>query len=336
MAHDTRRVMSKPILISGIQPTGRLHLGNYFGALKNFIELQNSEKYECYFFIADLHALTENPTAKDLSKNIVNLTADFLAAGLDPKKSVIFQQSQVPAHSELARILETYAPFGELHRMTQFKEKSEGEKEGVNAGLFTYPVLMAADVLLYDTQFVPVGEDQRQHLELTRTLARKFNKKFGQTFFEPKEILASIPRLMSLNDPTKKMSKSRPAGCIFIDDEPEMIEGKFRSAVTDSGNEIRYDFLKKPAISNLLLIYGELSGTPVKELEKQLKGQTYLSFKKALAKIASDHFAVFRQKKAVLLKKPAALQKILQHGSGQARKIADKKILEVKQKIGLI
>ncbi|MEK9186070.1 MAG: tryptophan--tRNA ligase [Patescibacteria group bacterium] len=328
--------MPKPILISGIQPTGRLHLGNYLGALKNFVELQNSGKYQCYFFIADLHALTENPIAKDSNNNIINLTADFLAAGLDPKKSVIFQQSQILAHETLAKILESIAPFGELRRMTQFKEKSEGEKESANVGLFTYPILMAADILLYDAQFVPVGEDQLQHLELARTLTRKFNKKFGQTFMEPKEILTAIPRLMSLDDPTKKMSKSLPSGCVFIDDEPEVIEQKFRSAITDSGNEIKYDPKTKPEISNLLNIYSAVTGISIKELESQLKGQSYLVFKKALAQVVSDHFAAFRKKKSALVKKPAALQKVLQRGSGQARKVAEKKILEVKEKIGLI
>src|SRR3989344_4576965 len=168
----------KPILVSGIQPTGRLHLGNYLGALKNFVDLQNSGKYECYFFIADLHALTENPEPKELNKNIMSLAADFLAAGLDVQKSNIFLQSQIPTHSELARILENLAPMGELNRMTQFKEKSFTQQENSNAGLFTYPVLMAADILLYDAKFVPVGDDQDQHLELTRTLARKFNARF--------------------------------------------------------------------------------------------------------------------------------------------------------------
>jgi len=235
--------MAKPILISGIQPTGRLHLGNYLGALKNFVDLQNSGKYQCRFFVADLHALTENPNAKDLNKNIVSLAADFLAAGLDPKKSIIFQQSQIGPVQELKWILSPLTPTSELIRMTAFKEKvlqalkpEEREKitkekfekivEGTNFGLAEYPILMAADIMVFDGQLVPVGNDQLQHLEFARTLVRKFNNKFGQTFIEPKALLTATPRLMSLDDPSKKMSKSRPAGCLFIDDSPEEIERK--------------------------------------------------------------------------------------------------------------
>ncbi|MEK7086816.1 MAG: tryptophan--tRNA ligase, partial [Patescibacteria group bacterium] len=233
--------MQKPILISGIQPTGKLHLGNYLGVLKNFVELQNSGKYECYFFIADLHSLTENFDPAEKPKQILDLATDYLAAGLDPKKSIIFIQSQIPTHSELTWILNAITPMGELNRMTQFKEKSEIAPKNVNVGLFDYPVLMAADVLLYDTQFVPVGDDQLQHLELTRTLARKFNGKFGKTFIEPKALLTETPRLMSLDEPKKKMSKSRPTGCLFIDDSPSTIRAKIKTAVTDSGKEIKYD-----------------------------------------------------------------------------------------------
>lgn len=329
-------ITERPVLISGIQPTGRLHLGNYLGALKNFVDLQNSGKYQCYFFIADLHALTENPEAQNLSKNIINLAADFLAAGLDPKKSTIFQQSQISACDELARIFETIAPMGELKRMTQFKEKAGEQQEMSNVGLFTYPILMAADILLYDAASVPVGEDQLQHLELTRTIARKFNSRFGETFVEPKAILTSTPRLMSLDDPTKKMSKSRPAGCLFIDDSPEDIERKIKTAVTDSGSEVKYDPQNKPAVSNLLAIYRELSGKPMEKIEKMFTGKGYADFKKSLAKVVIDYFADFRKKKAALLKKPATLKKVLNAGSKKAREIADRKIVEVKSKLGLL
>src|SRR3989344_2452365 len=189
--------MKKPVLISGIQPTGRLHLGNYLGALKQFVELQNSGKYQCFFFIADYHSLTQDFDPKQKTKEVLDVATTYLAAGLIPKKSTIFVQSQVPEHTELAWILNTITPFGELRRMTQFKDKSDSQSENINVGLFDYPVLMAADVILYDAQFVPVGEDQLQHLELTRELARRFNNRFGKTFTEPHPILAKTPRVMS-------------------------------------------------------------------------------------------------------------------------------------------
>ncbi|MEY4731277.1 MAG: tryptophanyl-tRNA synthetase, tryptophanyl-tRNA synthetase, partial [Candidatus Parcubacteria bacterium] len=219
---------SKPVLVSGIQPSGRLHIGNYLGALKNFVDLQNSGKYSCSFFLADLHSLTEPVSGEEQRKRIMELTADFLAAGLDPKRSVVFQHSQIPAHSEAAWIFNTITPLGELYRMTQFKDKAEHQKENVNAGLLTYPTLMAADILLYDAKFVPVGNDQDQHLELTRTLARKFNVKFGKTFVEPQALHTPTPRVMSLKDPTKKMSKSQPETCLFLDESSAEIEKKIK------------------------------------------------------------------------------------------------------------
>ncbi len=327
--------MNKPILVSGIQPSGRLHIGNYLGALKNFVDLQNSGKYQCYFFIADLHALTENPEAKDLSANIINLAADFLAAGLDPKKSVIFQQSQSPSHTELAWILGTLTPMGELRRMTQFKEKSGGEKETANVGLFYYPVLMAADILFCDAEFVPVGDDQLQHLELTRILARKFNAKFGKTFTEPKPILTKTARVMSLKNPEKKMSKSDPQSCLFIDDSPEEIMAKIARATTDSGSEVSYDTEKKPGLSNLIDIYAALSHMEPKLVVKEFAGQNYAHFKSRLAELVSDHFADFRKKKSALMAKPQTLSAALKSGSEKAAEVAHKKIAETKMKIGV-
>jgi len=326
----------KPILVSGIQPSGRLHLGNYLGALKNFVDLQNSGKYHCLFFIADYHSLTEDFNPKEKQNQILDLAASYVAAGLDPKKSLIFQQSIVHHAPELGWIFETLAPMGELRRMTQFKEKSDNQKENVNVGLFTYPVLMAADILMFDAQFVPVGEDQLQHLELTRTLARKFNKKFGKTMYEPKPVLTKIPRLMSLADPAKKMSKSQPAGCLFLDDSPKDIEKKIRSAVTDSGNITKFDPKNKAAVSNLLMIYSELSGESVEKLEKKFAGKGYADFKKSLAEVVVKHFAPFRKKKSALMKKPASVRKILDDGSKIAHEFAKKKMLMVKKKIGLI
>lgn len=326
----------KPVLISGIQPTGKLHIGNYLGALKNFVNLQNSGKYRCYFFIADLHALTENPEAKDLSANIADLAVDFLAAGLDSKKSIIFIQSRVPAHGELCWILNSIAPFGELGRMTQFKEKSEAQKQNVNAGLFDYPVLQAADILLYGADVVPVGEDQIQHLEFTRTLARKFNGKFGKIFREPKPILTEIPRLMDINDPVKKMSKSRPSGCLFLDDSPEIIREKIKKAVTDSGREIKYDSRNKPAISNLMKIYSAFSGQSLKNVEKRFKNKSYGDFKKELAEIIIAGLKPLQERKKRLEKQSQKIKIILEKGAQKANRVSQATMAEVKKKIGLI
>lgn len=332
---STNQKFKKPILISGIQPSGRLHLGNYLGGLKNFVELQNSNRYQCYFFIADLHSLTENYNPQKKQDQIFNLMADYLAIGLDPKKSVIFLQSQVPAHSELAWILNTITPIGELQRMTQFKNKSEKQEENINVGLFDYPVLMAADILLYDAQYVPVGDDQLQHLELTRTLVRKFNSRFGETFIEPKAILTNVSRLMSLDNPQKKMSKSDPASCLFIDDSPEEIKEKIKKAVTDSGSEIKLDRQKKPAISNLIDIYSNLTGISPEKIEIKFKNKGYIDFKLDLANVISNYFSSYRKKKAELLKNPTFLKKLIKNGSEKAAKVASAKLLEVKEKIGI-
>ncbi|MBI4085814.1 MAG: tryptophan--tRNA ligase [Candidatus Liptonbacteria bacterium] len=328
--------MAKPVLISGVQPTGRLHIGNYLGALKNFVELQDSGKYQCYFFIADLHSLTEEFDQKEKQRQILELTADFLAVGLDPKKSAIFQQSRISAHSELASILYPITPMGELERMTQYKDKIANQKENINAGLFNYPVLMAADILMYGTQFVPVGDDQDQHLELARTLARKFNSRFGKTFVEPKGLHTPTPRVMSLKNPTKKMSKSQPEGCLFLDDSPEDISAKLKSAVTDSGSEIKYDSDKKPAIANLLEMYAGITGDEMSKLEKKFKNSSYSDFKNSLAELVASRFADFRKKKKSLMADPVSLTVILKSGSERANKVAEKKIKEVKEKIGLI
>jgi len=323
----------KPSLVSGIQSTGKLHLGNYLGALKNFVELQNSGKYRCYFFVADLHSLTEDFLPAEKSEQILDLATNYLAAGLSPEKSVIFQQSEVPAHTELGWIFETMAPLGEMERMTQFKDKSSSQKENINLGLLSYPTLMASDILLYDAVFVPVGDDQSQHLELTRTLARKFNKKFGKTFPEPKALLAKIPRLMGLDDPTKKMSKSRPGGCLFLDDSPEIIRKKIMSAVTDSGREIKHDPKNKPAISNLIDIYAAIINYSAQQVEKKFEGAKYSDFKKDLAEIVVKSLEPFQKKKRSL--KPAEVKRALAKGNKKANDVASKKIKEVKNKIGL-
>ena len=335
-----------------MQPTGRLHIGNYLGALKNFVDLQNSGEYQCYFFIADLHALTENPEAKDLHENIINLTADYLAAGLDAKKSIIFQQSQIRLLQELKWILSTLVPVSELLRMTAFKEKvlqplAAADRETItkerfdeivndsNFGLAEYPVLMAADILLYDGQLVPVGHDQLQHLELARTLARKFNSRFGKTFIEPQGVTTKTPRVMSLKDPAKKMSKSQPEGCLFLDDSPKEIAEKIARAVTDSGSEIAYDPEHKPGLSNLLEIYAALTHMEPQTVAKEFSGERYSDLKKRLAEVVVDYFAEFRAKKQELLAHPKKLVAVLEDGSEKAAKVANKKMEEVRKKIGI-
>lgn len=317
-----------------MQPTGRLHVGNYLGALKNFVDLQNSGEYQCYFFLADLHALTEGPDPRALADNILTLAADYLAAGLDPGKSLIYQQSLIPAHSELAWILNTVTPMGELERMTQYKDKAARQAANVNAGLFDYPVLMAADIILYGAKFVPVGDDQLQHLELARTVARRFNARFGETFLEPKGVLTQTPRVMSLKDPSKKMSKSDPESCLFVDDSPEEIEKKLARAVTDSGSAILYDPEKKPGLSNLLEIYGAFEGKDPHAVAIEFEGKQYSDLKAALAKLIAGHFSEFRRTKARLLAKPASIRKVLTKGSKKAAAVAERKMKEVKKRVG--
>ncbi len=324
----------KPVVLSGIQPSGRLHIGNYLGALKNFVDLQNSGEYNCHFCVVDLHSLTEKFTPEEKTQQIIELAATFLAAGLDPDKSTLFIQSHVPAHTQLTWILNTITPMGELERMTQYKDKS-GRMEA-NAGLFDYPVLQVADIILYDAAVVPVGDDQDQHLELTRTLARKFNGRFGQTFIEPKALHTDIPRLMSLDDPERKMSKSMPSGCLFIDDEPEVIKKKIMSAVTDSGSDIKFDEIHKPGISNLLMIMSALSLKSFADLEKEFADQQYGTFKSAVAELVTKHFSTIREKKAELMKSPEKVLAVFKEGGEKANKIAAAKVAEVYKKIGLI
>jgi tryptophanyl-tRNA synthetase len=325
--------MAKPILVSGIQPTGRVHIGNYLGMMKPCIDLQGSSKYQCYLPIVDLHSLTEGFTPEEKKKQILEVTADFLALGLDPKKCTFFLQSQVSAHSELAWILNTLTPMGELERMTQFKDKSD--RHGANAGLFTYPVLMTADVILYNGKIVPVGEDQLQHIELMRTLVRKFNTRFGETFVEPEALLSEAKRIMSLSDPSKKMSKSVPASCLFLDDSPEEVLQKVKRSVTDSGNEVKYEKEHKPAVSNLLTIYSSLSGKAIVQIEKKYNGKGYGQFKTDLAELIINYFEPYRRRKIALLKKTTTLVTTLKKGSVVASKQANKKMADVKKKIGI-
>ena len=325
----------KQIVVSGVQPSGMLHIGNYLGAIKQFVELQ--EKYKTFFFIADLHALTEPQEPEKLRKQTLDLATLYLASGLDPKKTTLFVQSQIPAHAELAWILNTMTPLGELERMTQFKEKSE--EHGVLAGLLNYPILMAADILLYQANFVPVGEDQRQHLELTRTIARKFNARFGKTFTEPQPLLSEgAGRVMGLDDPTKKMSKSAasPHNYVGLLEKPEEISRKIKSAVTDSGKEIRYDPARKPAISNLLTIASGFAEKPIAQLEKKYKGKGYKIFKEDLAELLVKKLSPIQKAYQELTRKPAKVIKILENGTSAARRIADTTIDTVRRNVGLL
>lgn len=329
-------------ILSGIQPTGKLHIGNYLGAIKQWTDIQKNG--DCIFVVVDLHSITIDYEPKQMQKKIVSAVIDYLSAGIDPKKCIIFVQSHIKEHSELAWLLETITPMGELQRMTQFKEKSEQNKTNINAGLFSYPVLMAADILLYKTDMVPVGEDQAQHVELTRTLARKFNTKFGKTFPEPKTQLSKFgARIMSLTDPNQKMSKSIPNGCIFLSDSPETIREKVKIAVTDSDREIKYDRQNKPAISNLLTIYHLFSKETIEAIEAKYKEKgpalsagRYGEFKKDLAEVIIKGLKDIQKNRKKFEKKTQLIKKILAEGSKKAQKIAEKTMKEVKKKMGLI
>ena len=323
-------------VFSGIRPTGELHIGNYLGAIKQWIELQKNN--ECIFCIVDLHAITTPFDPAKLQKNIFEVATAYLAVGLDPEKCIFFIQSQIKEHSELAWLLGTITPLGELQRMTQFKEKAKKHPEYINAGLLNYPLLMAADILLYQTDLVPVGKDQQQHVELTREIARRFNKKFGEVFKEPKVLLPKIgEKIMSLQNPKKKMSKTdNPQGRIELFDDPEIIEKKIMSAVTDPGKVIIYDHQRKPGISNLLTIYSLFSGKSIKELEKKFKGSGYEKFKKSLAELLIDSLEPFRKKRKELLTREVYVREILEQGKKRAQIIAQSTIRDVKKKMGLI
>jgi len=322
-------------IVSGIQPTGNIHIGNYLGAIKQWISLQ--EKNECVFMIVDLHALTAPYDPKTLQEKITEKLIAYVAAGVDPEKAIIFVQSEVKEHTELAWLLNTICPVGELERMTQYKDKSKKFKDNVNAGLLNYPVLMAADILLYKAEGVPVGKDQAQHVEMTRTLAKKFNSKFGKTFPEPKELMPEFgSKIMSLTDPKKKMSKSDdPKSYISLFDLPEDIEKKIMASETDSGKAVIFNVTKKPGISNLLTIYSILEGKPISAIEKQFKGKGYGDFKKSLAKTVINYLEPFRRKQKELLSREVYVQEILKKGKARAKTMAETTMQEVREKMGL-
>ncbi len=325
--------MSKKRTFSGVKPSNEIHLGNYFGAIKNWVEMQ--DEYECIFSIVDFHALTVYQKPEDIQKNIFNIAKTYLALGIDPKKSLIFQQSDVKEHTELCWILNTIAKVGEMERMTQYKDKAKEHPENINVGLFDYPVLMAADIFLYDTQAVPVGDDQKQHVELARDLAIRFNSLYGETFVIPEPVIKKEGRrIMGLDNPLKKMSKTASSTLNYISlvDDPEVAKKKIIKAVTDSGNEIKYAE-DKPALCNLLTIYSLLTGELIKNIEEKYTGKGYGDFKKDLADIVADFLVDFQKKFNKISDKE--VKKILEDGADKARKIAAKKMEEVKQKIGI-
>ncbi|MGG3449544.1 tryptophan--tRNA ligase [Domibacillus aminovorans] len=321
-------------IFSGIQPSGMITIGNYIGALKQFVELQDD--YNCYFCIVDEHAITVQQDRLELRKNIRSLAALYVAVGLDPAKATLFIQSEVPAHAQAGWMLQCVAYIGELERMTQFKDKSAG-KEAVSAGLLTYPPLMAADILLYDTDIVPVGEDQKQHLELTRDLAERFNKKYNDIFTIPEvRIPKEGARIMSLQEPTKKMSKSDPNQKAFITllDDPKQIEKKVKSAVTDSDGIVKYDKENKPGVSNLLSICAAFEGVPVADVEKRFDGKGYGDFKQEVADIIIRNLAPIQSRYHELINSDE-LDRILDEGAEKARRTAGRTLKKMENAMGL-
>lgn len=322
-------------ILSGIKPSGELNIGGYGGALSQFIKLQH--EYECFFFVPDLHTITVPQDPKELYRRSKEIAAFYIAAGIDPKKATIFIQSHVPAHVELGWIMETQAHFGELSRMTQFKEKSEG-KDSVSSALFTYPALMAADILAYQATHVPVGEDQKQHLEITRDLAERFNKRFGKTFTIPEPIIQNIgARIMGLDNPGKKMSKSNPDpnSYVLLLDSPEAIRKKFAKAVTDSESSVRYDWDAKPAVSNLIEIYAVFSGESIEAIEKRYEGQGYGRFKKDLAEVVIEKLVPI-QKVFNEIVDSEELVSILKNGAEKAANVARVTVNSAKRAIGFV
>ena len=322
-------------LFSAVQPSGAVTIGNYIGAIKNFVALQ--DEFDCIYAVADLHAITVRQEPAALRKNTLELMALFIACGIDPEKCVLFVQSHVPAHCELTWVLNTIAYPGELSRMTQFKDKSAKHAENVNMGLMDYPVLMASDILLYQAAAVPVGADQKQHLELTRDLAVRFNNRYSDTFTVPEPYImkGSGAKIMSLADPSRKMSKSddNPNGFITMSDDRDTVIRKCKRAVTDSGNEVRLSE-DKPGVSNLIAIYGAFTGKSAQETEKQFEGKGYGDFKLAVGEAVADALAPIQAEKARLLKDKGYLNEVMKRGEETASRIARKTLSKVYRKVG--
>ena len=331
-------MMSKKRVLSGIQPThDSFHLGNYLGAIKQWAQLQ--EENDAFYCVVDLHALTVETDPKLLQKRTLLSAAQLIAIGLDPNKCTLFIQSHVPAHNQLAWVLECMTGFGEAGRMTQFKDKSQkGGADRTNVGLFTYPILQAADILLYQADLVPVGEDQRQHIELTRDLGQRFNNRYSEVFNIPQaQIIKALAKINDLQDPNSKMSKSAASmsGVIELLDSSDVILKKFKSSVTDAGKEIKYDEKSKPGISNLLTIHSAFSGKSITEVENEFADKGYGDFKTAVAEVVNAELAPIREKTATLMQDPAELMRILKIGGEKANQVASETLKKVYEAIGL-
>ncbi len=325
----------KKRIFSGIQPSGDLTLGSYMGAIRNWVNLQ--DEYDCLYCIVDMHAITVKQVPADLRRRSLEQLAQYIACGLDPEKNIMFIQSHVPQHAELAWVLGCYTQFGELSRMTQFKQKSQQHADNITAGLFTYPILMAADILLYQADLVPVGEDQKQHVELCRDIANRFNYSFSDTFTLPEPFIPKMgARIMSLANPENKMSKSDPDGCVYLMDKPEDIMRKFKRAVTDCETAVRYDKVNKPGISNLLTIYCAATGCTIEEAEAQFANQGYGVFKPAVGEAVVEIMRPVREEATRLLADKAYLESIYKTGAERAGALANKTLRKVYKKVGFV
>ena len=327
----------KKRMLSGIQPSGDLHLGNYLGAIKNWGA--RSDLYECFYFMADLHTITVRQNPADLRRRTLEQLAQYIACGLDPEKNTLFIQSHVHQHAELGWVLNCYTMFGELSRMTQFKDKSSKHAENVNGGLFTYPTLMAADILLYQPDLVPVGHDQKQHCQLPRDIAQRFNGVYGDVFKVPEPFIPETgARIMSLNAPDSKMSKSMPEGCVFLMERPEDIQRKFKRAITDSDTEncVRYDPENKPGVANLMSIYAAVTGKTFEEIEAEFAGCGYGKFKPVVGDAVIEHLRPIREESQRLLKDKAYLEGVYRDGAQRASYVAEKTLRKVYKKVGFV
>jgi tryptophanyl-tRNA synthetase len=327
----------KKIMLSGVQPSGDLHLGNYLGPMRHWPKM--IEEYDCYFFMADLHTITVRQDPAALRRRVLTQVAQYIACGLDPEKCTIFIQSHVPAHAQLGWVLDCYTMFGELSRMTQFKDKSAKHKDNINAGLFTYPALMAADILLYQPDYVPVGEDQKQHVEICRDIAERFNGVYGEVFRVPEPYIAKVgARIMSLNDPASKMSKSNPEGCVALMDSSEDVMRKFKRAVTDSDTErcVRYAPQEKPGVTNLIQIYAAAAGKSYEDVEREFDGLGYGRFKPAVGEAVAELLRPIREETTRLLADKAYLEGVYRAGAERASCAAEKTLRKVYKKVGFV